>query len=267
MALSNLFMWVVSIYICKSMHTPPQSPTEFDGLDIIDFDEMIAFTKKFIDPHVFSPRTLPIMQNETYFTCKFHANVTEAQERIQNDASEAEGHNIIYIKDQSTWYQLKIPQNIIVFGGGFCPPHKGHFENVALIYPYYDHIIIAIQAVDSDEETRNGYNFTTIKNIWTIYMNALLPDQGRKIIFYKAMTGSGQQEPLMLGYKFAINTFHPGTSIIKFQIPDSRIDVLMGPDNKRYIKRHEWNKFFRGAQANVESFESRRFSDVAWKDA
>ena len=70
-------------------------------------------------------------------------------------------------------------KNIAIFGGGFKPPTKGHFEVAKLAlerHPYLDELIISVGS-----GIRNGVTQAQSVAIWEIYKN-YLPDSSKVII-------------------------------------------------------------------------------------
>ena len=70
-------------------------------------------------------------------------------------------------------------KNIAIFGGGFKPPTKGHFEVAKLAlerHPYLDELIISVGT-----GVRNGVTQAQSLAIWEIYKN-YLPDSNKVII-------------------------------------------------------------------------------------
>lgn len=81
-----------------------------------------------------------------------------------------------------------------VYGGCFCPPHKGHFAQLMALSKEYEEVYIFMYG---KSEERHGYRPEINKQIWNIY-KTLLPDEIRERV--KLLDNSiVQTEPYIAG--------------------------------------------------------------------
>ena len=69
-------------------------------------------------------------------------------------------------------------KKFMIYGGCFCPPHKGHFNLVKNNYKKYDKIYICLYG---DGSKRHNIPVSTSKQIWSSYVNLLKDNQNIKI--------------------------------------------------------------------------------------
>ena len=66
---------------------------------------------------------------------------------------------------------------ILIYGGCFCPPHRGHFENIRNNLDNYDQVYIFIWR---DGRSRHGFSTDTNLQIWNLYKSLLTATQQEK---------------------------------------------------------------------------------------
>lgn len=87
-------------------------------------------------------------------------------------------------------------KNVLLMGGCFCPPHKGHFEMLKNNITWYDRAYIFLWNAGGQ---RHGFTQDENYNIWTYYIDLLHDDQVDKVHIRKLRPASGH--PVITGIR------------------------------------------------------------------
>lgn len=94
-------------------------------------------------------------------------------------------------------------KNVLLMGGCFCPPHKGHFEMLKNNITWFDRAYIFIWNAGAQ---RHGFTQDENYNLWTYYIDLLPADQVDKIHIVKLRPASGH--PVITGIRDNMRHYH-----------------------------------------------------------
>lgn len=107
--------------------------------------------------------------------------------------------------------------SILIYGGCFCPPHKGHFQNILDQVDKFDKVYVFLWN-SIGAKIRHGIDSVTNKTIWDIYRDLLSVEQQNKVEIRLAVVDG--DEP----YKDGLYSLLPGLA------DNARITLMIGSD-------------------------------------
>jgi nicotinic acid mononucleotide adenylyltransferase len=112
----------------------------------------------------------------------------------------------------------------LVFGGCFCPPHRGHYESLVKQLPYFDHIHVYLY---HKADQRHGFSHDVNNAIWRIYLKTLKTQDRTKV--------SIRSNPF---YKTEPEPHIGGARDVKRRYPKAKISFLVGSDyDHRFLQQ------------------------------